>query len=53
MDANAVHVDGGTEGEGKVGEFSLNLEIILSGFEGNGESGGAGTGNESGEDGFA
>lgn len=53
MDANAVHVDGGTEGEGKVGEFTFNLEIILSGFEGNGEGCGAGTGNESGEDGFA
>lgn len=53
MDANAVHVDGGTEGEGKVGEFTFNLEIILSSFEGNGEGCGAGTGNESGEDGFA
>ena len=53
MDTDAIHVDGGAEGEGKVGKFTFNLKIILSRFEGNGEGCGAGTGNESGEDGFA
>ena len=53
MDTDAIHVDRGAEGEGEVGKFSFYFEIILNGFEGNGERGGAGTGNKGGEDGFA
>ena len=53
MDTNAVHIDRGAEGEGKVGKFTFNFKIVLSGFEGNGEGGGAGTGDKGGEDGFA
>ena len=53
MDTNAVHVDSSAEGEGEVCKFTLDLETVLGGFEGDGESGGAGAGHKSGEDGFA